>query len=180
MSLEHPYISFSNYKMTKIKFTKVFLLLFLGASLSFIACSEDSNDPKYTSHSPRFSNVTFKSLDGSSTLRAGQPIVITAEQSTYGKLLNGTTYEWSCVINDSTTYKKTKGTIYDYDNSNPCDTITINKPGRYTIKLDATYKISGLYDGSAGTVNFENGGSVSYSTSPFKYFINIEKPFTVE
>lgn len=72
--------------------------------------------------------------------------MVTAVQRSQGKLLNGTTYEWSCEINDSTTHKKKQGLIYDYDKSDPRDTLIINEPGEYTIRLEAKYKISGLYD----------------------------------
>lgn len=111
-------------------------------------------------------------------LQAGQPIVVTAVQRSQGKLLNGTTYEWSCEINDSTTHKKKQGLIYDYDKSDPRDTLIINEPGEYTIRLEAKYKISGLYDGSVGTEKF-SGGEVSYTTSPLNYFASLKKKFRV-
>lgn len=156
----------------------MFPLLFIGMTLAFASCSEDSNDPKYTSRCPRFSDVTCHSLSGGAVLQAGQPIVVTAVQRSQGKLLNGTTYEWSCEINDSTTHKKKQGLIYDYDKSDPRDTLIINEPGEYTICLEATYKISGLYDGSVGTEKF-SGGEVSYTTSPFNYRANLKKKFRV-
>ena len=102
--------------------------------------------------------------------------MVTAVQRSQGKLLNGTTYEWSCEINDSTTHKKKQGLIYD--KSDPRDTLIINEPGEYTIRLEATYKISGLYDGSVGTEKF-SGGEVSYTTSPLNYFASLKKTFRV-
>lgn len=94
--------------MIKTTSSRLFPLLFIGMTLAFASCSEDSNDPKYTSRCPRFSDVTCRSLSGGTVLQAGQPIVVTAVQRSQGKLLNGTTYEWSCEINDSTTHKKNK------------------------------------------------------------------------
>lgn len=164
--------------MTKNKTTSIISLLLFSLTLCATSCSEDSNDPKYTSRCPRFSDVTCRSLDGGTVLYTGQPIVVTAVQRSYGKLLNGTTYNWTCEINDSTTHKKTAGVIYDYDSSDPRDTLIINEPGEYTIELEAKYKISGLYDNSTGTENF-SGGSVSYTTSPLNYFANLQKKFKV-
>ena len=89
--------------MIKTTSSRLFPLLFIGMTLAFASCSEDSNDPKYTSRCPRFSDVTCRSLSGGTVLQAGQPIVVTAVQRSQGKLLNGTTYEWSCEINDSST-----------------------------------------------------------------------------
>ena len=164
--------------MIKTTSSRLFPLLFIGMTLAFASCSEDSNDPKYTSRCPRFSDVTCRSLSGGTVLQAGQPIVVTAVQRSQGKLLNGTTYEWSCEINDSTTHKKKQGLIYDYDKSDPRDTLIINEPGEYTICLEAKYNISGLYDGSVGTEKF-SGGEVSYTTSPLNCFASLKKKFRV-
>lgn len=143
-----------------------------------LSCSEDSDNPKYTSLPPQFSHVETNNLDGDSTLRVGERIIFTAVQSKKGKLLYKATYNWGNKKGDAT-HSFTENVIYDNNPANPTDTVVFAHPGTYTITLNAKYHISGNYDNINSTEMWEDG-RVTYSTPSWQYYmVDIEKKVVV-
>ena len=151
------------------------ILILLGIA----SCTEDHDDPKYTSLPPTFSHVEVKSLDGDSVLRVGKEIVVTAVQSKKGKLLYKAEYKWG-QNKGNATHKYTKEVIYDNNPVNPTDTIIFSAPGNYTLSLNAKYHISGNYQLINRKEVWEDG-SVKYSTPTWLYYlVDIEKIIRVQ
>ena len=144
------------------------------------------DDDDYDSRPPRFSDVTFQMLsDGSTTLRAGEPILVTAVQKEKGHLLLGTTYKWETTPEEGVTHKAFAGEIYDLAPQNPTDTIVVNNPGSYKITLNATYKTSGAKGMKQGyTETLADGeGTAEYSVlgaAFFRYEVRLVKYFKVK
>lgn len=162
--------------MKKVNLGVKVLMLAL-ASYFVTSCSSDNSD--YYSICPTFSDITFVTTDGSSTLCVGDTIIATAVQSRQGNLLNTTNYTWSCDADSIGYHANTSKLIYDYDKSNPTDTIVINEAGTYELSLDIVYRVSGLYSGLSGTT--KNGKfSVTYSTGSTRYQVSMSKEFTVK
>ena len=67
---------------------------FLTPCLFFLnACSDHADEEKYASRPPVFEEIICEPLNTNETsIRAGQPFVVTARQKSLGKLLNNTTY----------------------------------------------------------------------------------------
>lgn len=152
------------------------LLLGALALATLSGCSED----EYISRSPRFSDVTFENIDGSSTIYAGDRIVATAVQGTKGKYLNGTTYAWSVSPSDDVQQKYKTGCIYDNESENPTDTIVFPSSGTYTITLKATYKTSAEGESVSATSTFESGsGTATYSGGLTIQHVTLEKKVKV-
>lgn len=163
--------------LLSFKYLAVFSALAILAGLA--ACSEDQDNPKYTSRPPAFSGVEVKSLDGDSTLRAGEEIVVTAVQGAKGKLLYKAEYKWGLKKGEAS-HRYTKEVVYDLNPVNPSDTVVFTTPGTYTMTLNAKYHISGNYDNINGTDVWEDG-SVKYSTPSWLYYlVDIEKKITVQ
>ncbi len=149
-----------------------------AATLALGACTDDD----YTSTMPAFSGMTLESLTGDGSIYVGRRAVATACQSTQGRLLNGTTYSWSISPSDSVEQKYTSGVIYDYDPSNPTDTLLFKRAGSYKLTLTAAYKPSGDVDYSrvGSTVTTSDGTTVNYrAASIYKYEIVVSKTFRV-
>lgn len=127
----------------------------------FTSCEEKD----YTSQMPTFSGFTLN-MDAPSR---GDSIVITAKQITKGKLINGTTYQWTITDSrDSTVYTETQEVIYDHEPSDPVLGYRIPanaRTGRYTVSFYARYKYSGQ-----GTVM--NGGNYGQSSDGTNGTIN--------
>lgn len=163
--------------LSSLKYLAVFCALAILAGLA--ACSEDPDNPKYTSRPPTFSGVEVNSLDGDSTLRAGKEIVVTALQDVKGKLLYKAEYKWG-LKRGAATHRYIKEVVYDLNPVNPSDTVVFTTPGTYTMTLNAKYHISGNYDNINGTDVWEDG-SVKYSTPSWMYYlVDIEKKITVQ
>lgn len=163
--------------LSSLKYLAVFCALAILAGLA--ACSEDPDNPKYTSRPPAFSGVEVNSLDGDSTLRAGKEIVVTALQGVKGKLLYKAEYKWG-LKRGAATHRYIKEVVYDLNPVNPSDTVVFTTPGIYVVTLNAKYHISGNYDNINGTDVWEDG-SVKYSTPSWMYYlVDIEKKITVQ
>lgn len=152
-------------------------LLFVGM-VSAVSCSSD--DDKYHSESPRFSDITLADLaTGETTIRAGEPFVATAVQSSKGKLLNSTQYKWDIVNEESDTHKYTSSVVYDHESSNPSDTIVIPNAGRYELTFFADYNVSGIATGSNFTESLGSGGTATYQASSLKFKVKLSKTVVV-
>ena len=161
------------------------LLLLVTCLLSwniFTACSEDENNPKYTSLPPEIVDVEVQPLNNpDGQVKAGEPFVVRAIQQKKGRLLYKATYEWKAApTEDGVTHKYTKQVVYDNQPTDPTDTLVINYPGMYTIKLNATYYISGSYQ-IINKTNEWQGGKATYSTaSSWQYKIDLEHKVQVK
>ena len=101
-----------------------------------VSCSDHTDDEKYQSLPPFFSDMTFRSLHGHSTLSAGDSVVVTAVQSRLGRLLYYATYSWGTAYDtDSVTHAYRSGVVYDNDPADPVDTIVFHRSGTYTVTL---------------------------------------------
>lgn len=162
--------------------TQLKAILVLSTTL-LCACTNDSNDSKYRSEPPQFSEVTLQSLTtGTSTIKAGEKFVVTANQKNKGRLLNKTTYAWSISpSNEGDSQKYDNVVIYDNNSVNPTDTVVINTPGQYTITFTGTYNASGnttVWSNSKGSSFSEywNDGHVTYDVRGLYGFkVTIEK-----
>ncbi len=142
---------------------KIFLIALTATALT--ACSEHYDDAKYASKPPQFVEMTFQNIDNpDGGITAGSRIVVTAVQGQYGRLLNGTTYNWTAEPSDNTTHQFTKSVVYDNQPQNPTDTIVFSGAGLYDVTLSATYKSSGNNQSYSGTQQFSGGAQLS-STS---------------
>lgn len=150
----------------------------LLALLLIAACSDDSESSKYQSAPPKITDIEITALDGQ-TVEAGKPLLATVVQNPIGKLLYQATYDWT--LNPSAEYMKfSKGAIYDNEPTNPTDTFSVSKPGIYTIKFKATYKISGsnhqMWNGDISIPS----GSVNYITSSLSYKVEATKTIRID
>ena len=151
-------------------FRTLALLLVAISAASLTSCSEDSNDSKYQSKFPQFSDITTTPT----TVTAGDSVTFTAVQSTYGNLLYGATYTWT--FGDQT---GTSSVVYDNDKSNPTfKTVAPTTSGTYTVQLKATYNVSGR-QATAPAATTQSGFSVTYSSSSMQYDITVSKRIVV-
>lgn len=146
----------------KKTFSRLLLAFTLvGQTAAFVACS----DHDYQSLPPYFSDMTFTSLHGHSTLCAGDTILVTAVQSQLGRLLYKASYQWSTLDEtDSVSHKYCAYVVYDNDPSDPVDTIVFHRPGTYTVKLTARYMMSGNFQNINDTQTFGTAGKATIST----------------
>lgn len=152
--------------------------LMIAGIITIVSCSSD--DDKYNSMSPRFTEITLKDLStGESTLRAGEPFVATAIQGSKGKLLNSTRYKWEVSNTEEATHKYIRGVVYDQESGNPTDTIVIPTAGRYELIFSAEYNISGIANGTNFTESLNNGGSATYQASSLKFKVTLTKSILV-
>ena len=79
--------------LSSLKYLAVFCALAILVGLA--ACSEDPDNPKYTSRPPVFSGVEVNSLDGDSTLRAGKELVVTPGKSWVSVISNNATITYN-------------------------------------------------------------------------------------
>lgn len=152
------------------------LLLAVTCLLASLTSCE-KND--YTSYLPSWKGFQFSSIGQEVSYRtgiyAGDKIKITALQDQKGRLINGTTYNWTVTApvlledgitwkNDSVIYKTSVHTNYDgTDNGDPSIEFTIPEKamGNATVQFSATYSLSGngiqIADGS----DYSNSGSIT-------------------
>lgn len=151
----------------------VFLLLLVAAVFT-LSCSDD--DDKYSSTSPKFSDITFTP----SEIFPGERVTATAVQYKKGKLLDRTTYAWSISGTDEDLDIEAKTALfYDNDKSNPTCTFTApSTPGTYTIVFKGEYNVSGQSKTSGSSADIV-GGTAEYSSGPFKCFATVTKKFRV-
>lgn len=157
------------------KISRLLTLSFLLMTAAFaVSCSSD--DDKYSSVSPKFSDITFTP----SEIFPGERVTATAVQYKKGKLLNGTLYNWSISgTSEETNIENNKSLLYDNDKSNPICTFTApSTPGTYTIVFKGEYNASGQSKTSGSTVDI-SGGTVEYSAGPFKCYVTVTKRFRV-
>lgn len=139
------------------------------------------DDEDYDSRPPRFSDLTAQMLaDGSTELRSGAPIVLTAVQSKKGHLLLATTYDWSTSPSEGVSHCPMDGGIYDLNPANPTDTVTFAQPGTYKVTMKTVYKTSGQQGlKEVGMEELPDGnGRVTYNVvgaALFRYEVTIEK-----
>lgn len=159
----------------------LFFVFVLAGTLWMASCSENSDDPKYRSKMPEFSDLSIAAKDGG-TLKAGSDVVATAIQSSKGRLLGTTTYEWSIEpLNDEANHRYRKSVIYDVQSENPVDTLCFPSAGTYEVKLVGKYGLSGQYDTYNSTVSLENGTKVTYRTlGQFTYQVELKKRISVK
>lgn len=149
-------------------------------AFSLASCSEHWDDPEYRSLPPEFSDMQFSMLDGSEELSSGSALVATAVQQQTGRLLYKATYSWSCEPIEATHQYK-EGVIYDQENYNPTDTLTLPSPGTYKITFTGRYYTSGNYDVQRNYSVDIPDGKITYSAPTFMYYVvEIEKNVTVK
>lgn len=172
---------------------KTFQNLFILASaiLGMISCSEDNNNEKYSIEPPMFSDMTIKTLSGSSRIHAGEKFVVTMEHQSVGKNLLRGTYKWKLDEESVAEYHHgSNGFIGNTEGANPTDTLIINEPGTYTISLAAEYEGSGnnavswqkKYGSYFSQYWADNMGKVSYQYVGgyyYKYKVSADRKFTV-
>lgn len=140
-------------------------LLAGAVALTMVSVFTSCEEKDYTSQMPTFSGFTLN-MDAPSR---GDSVIITAKQITQGKLLNGTTYQWTITdSHDSTVYQETQEVVYDHEPSDPVVGYRIPadaRTGRYTVSFYAKYKYSGQglvidggsynqgSDGTSGSIN---------------------------
>lgn len=169
-----------------------FFFIVPAAALALAACSDHSDDEKYSSIPPRFADLTLHNLSDGTTeyAYAGEKFVLTAVQSKLGKLLNRTTYEWTSTSPFSETihaYKKALLAGYDNERQNPTDTVIIKQPGTYKVTLKARYNNSGnvvawtnKYGYGVMEEDLENGTRVKYNLPAWShYLVEVEKTIKV-
>lgn len=172
------------------------LVAMLFLPWAVMSCSDDSNDEKYRSEPPRFSDISVRPLntteqgsDGDAQeLYTGQRLLVTAHQSAIGRLLYKAVYSWTASPSDGVSHLYSQNVVYDNNSVDPTDTIIVNNAGTYSISLTAKYYASGQVtswgaEHSSGfTESFADGnGSVTYSLSGILYFtVNASKTFTVK
>ena len=158
--------------MKKILWGVLPLMIMAG---SIASCSDDDNE--YRSEPPLLSDLSVKVLKqpASSEIHVGDRVVVTAEQSKKGRLLNATTYGWSST--PTVAHRFTKSVIYDKQPVNPTDTVVFDKPGQYTLRFEGKYNASGnthVWSNKHGvtfTQDFASGdGRVTYQTGSLIYF----------
>lgn len=153
------------------------LCLLLTSALA--SCSEHWDDEKYRSLPPEFSDMQFQMLDGSSELTSGSPMVATAVQQSTGRLLYKATYSWTCSP-DATSQAYKEGVIYDQENYNPTDTLTLPSPGTYKLTFKGRYYTSGNYENRNYSVEIPDG-TATYTTPTFMYYeVEVTKNVTVK
>ena len=161
------------------------LLLLVTCLLSwniFTACSEDENNPKYTSLPPEIKDVEVQPLNNpDGQVKAGEPFVVRAIQQKKGRLLYKAVYKWQTApTEDGVAHKYTQQVVYDTQPADPTDTLVIDHPGMYTIKMNATYYMSGSYQ-IINKTNEWQGGQATYSTaSSLQYKIDLEHKVQVK
>lgn len=151
--------------------------------VSLTSCQK--ND--YTSYLPSWKGFQFtcngQEVNYRTGIFAGDKITITALQDQKGRLINGTTYNWSVtapvLLEDGYTYKDSliytvsNHTNYDgIDNGDPSIEFVIpkNALGNANVKFSATYSLSGngiqVSDGSNyGSSSSITGSIISSSSS---------------
>lgn len=164
--------------------TKTYIWLFSLVTFLMVgvtSCSENSDDPKYRSKLPVFADITATALDGGE-IKAGTDVVMTAVQSKAGRLLDNTTYTWSCSpFNSDVNHRYKKKVIYDVQNANPVDTLSFPHSGKYEVTFVGKYSISGQYDMYNSTEKLENGTTVTYKTlGQLHYEVTLKKWITVK
>lgn len=148
--------------------------LFAGAAaLAFVSFLTSCEEKDYTSQMPVFSGFLLN-MDAP---QRGDSVTITAKQVTQGKLLNGTTYQWTITdSHDSIVYEETQEVIYDHDPSDPVVGYRIPedaRTGRYTVNFYAKYKYSGqgvvMSGGSYDQSGDGTNGSINAGASGLTY-----------
>lgn len=164
---------------------KHYSLLFAITCLLASLTSCQKND--YTSYLPSWKGFQFtcngQEVNYRTGIFAGDKITITALQDQKGRLINGTTYNWSVtapvLLEDGYTYKDSliytvsNHTNYDgIDNGDPSIEFVIpkNALGNANVKFSATYSLSGngiqVSDGSNyGSSSSITGSIISSSSS---------------
>lgn len=162
--------------MNKVKLLMLFIVAF-----SLVSCGDDED---YKSNPPKFADITFRALSGSSELKAGEPFVATAEQSQKGTWLITTDYSWETAPAEGVTHKYVPSLNYGLNSSNPSDTLVVSTPGVYTLTFHAYYRTAGQRGLSEtlqeslpdyGTVKYEVFGA-----AVFHYEVTATKRFTVK
>lgn len=157
---------------------KIFYGVFAFCALAFLAVScEDDN---YDSLPPKFSDMTFATLDGGDTFRAGDSIVATLHCSQAGRILVNATHAWSVDDADDVENHFRAGGLYEEMPANPTDTLVLSRPGRYKVVFNGTYTTAGSKGLTAGyTDRFADGnGSVTYDVEGaaiFRYKVTAQK-----
>ena len=162
--------------MKRFLFSILTVALTAAATLTLGSCSDDD---KYASYAPRFSDMTFTNLTGKTTFHVGDTIVATAVQKKYGHLLDRTTYKWEVSPSEGVGQKYMTGCVYDNDRSNPTDTLVFSSAGSYTIKLTARYNASGISESASSSEDFPDGGSASYASAALAVFAYVTKTIRV-
>lgn len=165
----------------------------LASVMMLSSCSEDSNNSKYASMPPTFSDMAIQSAATGQALtqvKAGETFVAVMQQKTIGRLLNKTTYSWSIAPTVTGLVHKpnlSTDVVYDQQTQNPTDTLTIDQPGDYTLTFTASYNASGNttnWSSQHGATSSEywsdNLGRVQYDTRGlFGFSVSATRRITV-
>lgn len=157
------------------------------------SCSEDSNNSKYASIPPTFSDMIMQSAASGQTLtkvKAGQTFVAIMQQKSVGRLLNKTTYSWSITPAVTGLVHKqnlSSDVVYDQQTQNPTDTLILDQPGTYTLTFTASYNASGnttnwssQYGASFSEYTSDNLGRIQYDTRGlFGFKVTATKKITI-
>lgn len=157
-------------------------------TISAASCSDKADDPEFCSQPPLFSEMPISVLGGApaNVFPAGSTLVATAMQSRKGRLLYKADYKWKCEPANAAQepvdvrHRNKSAVVYDKDNGNPTDTLTISKPGIYRLTFTGRYHISGSNCETVnGTAEIPQG-KVTYSTPSFLYYdITMERTLRV-
>lgn len=163
-------------------FSALLFAAFLLVCNVFTACSEDENNPKYASLPPEIVGVEVQPLSNpDGQVKAGEPFVVRAIQQKKGHLLYKAHYQWQTApTEEGVDHNYTKEVVYDNQPADPTDTIVIAHPGLYTIKLNATYYMSGSYQIINKTNEWEGGKATHSTASSWQYKIDLEHKVLVK
>ena len=162
-------------------FSALLFAAFLLACNVFTACSEDENNPKYASLPPEIVGVEVQPLSNpDGQVKAGEPFVVRAIQQKKGHLLYKALYQWQTAPTEGVEHKYTEQVVYDNQPADPTDTLVIAHPGLYTIKLNATYYMSGSYQIINKTNEWEGGKATHSTASSWQYKIDLEHKVLVK
>lgn len=142
-----------------------FLVSFAASTFLLASCSEGGG--RAVSTVPLFSELTVHNLkDGSSNFTVGDSVVLTAVQGRVGHKIYRAKYLWSTSRDEVWNHNFKSEVVYDYDATNPTDTVVVEESGRYTVTLQADYRPAGVPEQAPASYSLRNSdGEVSQSIS---------------
>lgn len=165
-------------KNTKLNFP-IFIIATLFITSLFAACSDNSDDEKYLSHAPTFTDIQVTTEDGN-MIEAGKKATLTAVQSKKGVLLYKAKYDWTFEPDNSEVEQDyTKEVVYDVKNEDPTNEVIFRNKGKYKVRFTGRFYISGQHKIYNHT-EIKNGCTITYSTPGIQYYeVTITKSIDV-